>query len=102
MQLVLDRMVWGTEVLVSLCITRIQPKFQGFSWICMRSFRHVLLFTGKRIPFLAPQIQPLAFTALLPTIRRVVAGNGAVLKTPRQASRTLMPPKNNFLQEEVF
>jgi hypothetical protein len=54
MQLVLDRMVWGTEVLLSLCITRIQPKIQGFSWICMRSVRPALVFTDYRIPFPVP------------------------------------------------
>ena len=81
MQLVLDRKVWGTEVLVSLCITRIQPKIQGFSWICMPSFRPVLFFKGNRLPFQDPQLQPVAFAALLPTIRWVVAGNGAVFET---------------------
>lgn len=54
MQLVLDRMVWGTEVLVFLCITRIQPKIQGFSRICMRSFRPVLLFRAAKCPSQIP------------------------------------------------
>ena len=87
MQLVLDRMVWGTEVLVSLCITRIQPKIQGFSWICMRSFRPVLLFRGGRIPVLDSLVQPIALAALPPTIRWVVAGNGAVPENACQIAR---------------
>ena len=86
MQLVLDRMVWGTEVLLSLCITRIQPKIQGFSRICMPSFGPVLLFKGGRIPVLDPQVQPVASAVLPPTIRWVVAGNGAVSEMVRQST----------------
>ena len=84
MQLVLDRKVWGTEVLLSLCITRIQPKIQGISWICMQSFRPVLLFKGGLTTLPSSQVQPVAFTVLPPTIHWVVAGNGAVSETPRQ------------------
>lgn len=81
MQLVLDRKGRGTGVLLSLCITRIQPKIQGFSRICMRSFGPVLLFKGNRLRFQDPQVQPVAFAAWPPTTRWVVAGNGAVSET---------------------
>ena len=87
MQLVLDRKVWGTEVLLSLCITRIQPKIQGFSWICMGSFRPILLFKDGLVPVSSPRVQPVAFAVLPPTIGWVVAGNGAVSETPHRIAR---------------